>query len=76
MAHEELERDLGSHGIPMSAATDPANEGKFTGPTKPRVDFAARDIANRQDAYYTPLDAKSKKPISRAGHLWGVELNE
>lgn len=76
LAHEDLERDLGPHGIPLSVATDPANEFKFNVPALPTVDHAARALAKRQDAYYADADAKSKTPVSRAGHLWGVELTE
>jgi len=41
-AHLQNMADRGTHGVPMSVATDPANQGQFE--VVPLTDFAARAI--------------------------------
>jgi hypothetical protein len=72
LAHMDLERDKGSHGQPMSEATndaaDPAKSGTYHYKANklPRVDWAARAVGIAQEAYYSGRP----KDESRAGHLW------
>lgn len=65
LAYEQLVTERGTHGIPMQVATDPVNEFKFVAEDIPLVDFAARLIGQKQDAYY-----KKYPDASRHGHLW------
>ena len=74
LAHERLEADRGSHGQPMSEATDPSGDPAKKGGWRyeanrlPRVDFAAKALADQQDAFY-----KKWPKASRNGHLWYVK---
>lgn len=43
-ARRKQREQRGSHGVPMSEATDPANRGKFVVPP-PSVDFAAWELS-------------------------------
>lgn len=73
LALAAVEKDIGPYGIPMSEATDPANQFAFTGADAPVIDWAARNISERQRAYYALWDTDKDNPMNRAGHLWGVE---
>ena len=70
LAGERLEADMGPHGIPMSVATDPANQGRFRVNKFPKKDFAAAAIGDAQDFYYS----NKGKDRPRHGHLWSVRL--
>lgn len=78
VAYERAEADRGSHGHPMSEATspdaDPAKAGgwRYEANEKPKMDFAARALADRQDAFYKSRPAGE----SRTGHLWYVQRVE
>ena len=71
LAGERVEGDMGSHGQPMSEATsaeaDPAVRGgwRYEANDAPRIDWAARAVGLKQDAFY-----KKFPDVSRAGHLW------
>jgi hypothetical protein len=67
LASRELEVEVGPHGIPMSEATDAANQFAFRGYTAPKVDWAEKARRDAQDAYY-----ERYKDANRNGHLWGV----
>jgi hypothetical protein len=67
-AHQALIADLGPHGIPMSEATNTANQFEFEAPESPRIDFAAKVLSDAQDAYY----AKYPK-APRQAHIWRVK---
>ena len=67
LADLALEQDMGPHGIPMSEATDPANQFAFEGFALPRVDFAAKAMEDAKAKYY-----KEWPDANRNGHLWGV----
>jgi hypothetical protein len=67
-AHKQLVADIGPHGIPMSEATDPANQFEFMVPEAPTTDWAAKALLDGQDAYYTKY-----KTASRHGHIWRVK---
>lgn len=67
LASRRKDAEVGPHGFPMSEATDPANESAFTGPRKPRVDFALKAQKDAMDQYY-----KVWPDANRNGHLWGV----
>lgn len=59
---------VGSHGISMAVATDPANQFMFEVPDNPSMDWAARALDAKQERYY------KGKTGSRVGHLWPVRL--
>lgn len=65
-------RVVGSHGIPMDEATDPANQFAFEGDEKPTVDYAEKAREDWRDRYYAQRDTKNN-PVNRNGHLWGVK---
>lgn len=69
LAQRRLESDIGPHGIPMSEAMDPANQFAFEVPDKPRMDWAEKALAEKQDKYYRARP----KDESRAGHKWHVK---
>lgn len=64
-------RVVGSHGIPMDEATDPANQFAFEGDQAPIVDYADKAREDAKDRYYKMHDSKAN-PVNRNGHLWGV----
>ena len=70
IASRMAERELGPHGIPMSEATDPANQFAFDAPEKPIVDWAEKTKRDRMDAFYKQHDKKDN-PVNRNGHIWG-----
>lgn len=65
-------RVVGSHGIPMDEATDPANQFEFVGDAVPLVDYAEKAREDSRDRYYKQYDSKDN-PVNRNGHLWGVK---
>lgn len=67
LASRRRQGEIGSHGIPMSEAMDPANQFRFDAQSRPVIDWAAKAIADKQDAYY----AGRPKGESRNGHRWG-----
>lgn len=71
LAAERLDADMGSHGIPMSVATNPDNQFRFKASEKPSKDYAAAAIGAAQDAYYNGKG----KDRPRHGHLWSVRLS-
>lgn len=60
----------GSHGLPLTEATDPANKDAFTVPL-PVTDFAAKALRREQDAY-------EKRWGKDAMHdtLWRVQIKD
>jgi hypothetical protein len=70
LASRRVEQDMGSHGVPMSEATDPENAGKFVINDRPRVDYVRLAIQAKQDAYYGQYP--SAKDEQRA-HIWYVK---
>lgn len=80
LAALEAETDPVS-GLPMSVVTDPKNQFKFL-TKRPTTNWAARTLDADQAEYYRPLDAARAAmnpplpPISRAGHLWRVGLQD
>lgn len=72
LALQELEKDIGPHGIPMSEATDPVNQFAFETAKAPVIDWAARALAAGKKSYYDQYDTDKKRPMDRSGHLWGV----
>lgn len=73
LAQEQLEAEIGPHGIPMDVATDRANQFRFVTPA-PTVDWAAHTLAADQKAYYDLYDKDPKNPMNRAGQMWAVRL--
>ena len=71
VASRQAERELGSHGIPLSEAFDPANQFRFKGQDAPRVDYAEKARLDAQEAFYKQHDKKDM-PVNRHGHVWGV----
>lgn len=65
LAHLEMQADIGWHGIPMSEATDIANQFSYRGPDAPRIDWAAKAIGDASDRYY-----EANPKASRNGHQW------
>lgn len=72
LAHHRAAGDMGPHGQPMSEATspeaDPARPGgwRYEANTAPRMDWAAKAVGDRQDAYYK----NRPEGESRNGHRW------
>lgn len=75
LAVEAIKRNRNSQGIDLDVATDPANQFAFVADESPTVDWAAKALADRQDAYYAQFD-RPGEPVSRAGHMWSVRLDE
>lgn len=71
VASRQQERELGSHGIPLSEAMDPANQFKFRGQDAPKVDYAEKARKDAEAAFYKKHDTKDN-PVNRNGHIWGV----
>jgi len=71
IASRQKEREIGSHGFPMSEATDPANQWAFEGQKAPLTDWAEKARADAQDEYYKKWDKKDA-PVNRNGHIWNV----
>lgn len=71
LAHMRNEADRGPHGIPMSEATDIANEYAFVGPDKPITDWAEKALSQAKDRYY-----EQWPNASRHGHIWRVKRRE
>lgn len=59
----------------MDVATDAKNQFRFTVPW-PTVDYAAKELARAQDAYYKTNYTDKKIPIQSAGDLWSVKLKK
>lgn len=76
LALELIEAEpVGAHGIPLVVATDPANQFRFK-TALPVVDWAAHTLAADQQTYYDKYDTDKEHPLNRAGHLWGVRLED
>ena len=70
LASRRLEADMGSHGVPMSKATDPAIQGKVVVNEVPRVDFVRLAIDKQRESHYTQYpDAKA----DQGAHIWYVK---
>ena len=67
LADQALEADMGPHGIPMSEATDPANQFAFEGFAAPQTDWAEKARQDAKDRFY-----EKWKDANRNGHMWGV----
>lgn len=65
------EQDMGPHGVPMSEATNPANQYAYEAAEFPVVDFAEKARLDAQKAYYDKYDTKDY-PVNRNGHIWRV----
>ena len=70
LAARRLEGDMGSHGVPMSEATDPANAGTVIVNESPRVDYARLAVMKQQEPYYEAYPAAK---ADRAAHIWYVK---
>lgn len=73
LAREEGE-PRNSHGILLSDALNPAT--KWAVKQLPTLDYAARALSEVQLAYYKQWDTDPKKPLNRAGHMWGIQKAE
>lgn len=62
-----LEAETPSHGVPLSEATDPANQFAYRVPD-PVVDFAAKALADHEAAFDKKYPDQNKN-----GYLWQVE---
>lgn len=65
------ERERDENGFLWSEVTDPENKDAFTGPENPTVNFATKNLLDRQQAYYKKHD-KPNSPVNRNGHTWRV----
>lgn len=65
LADQLIEADTGPHGIPMSEALDPANQGLFEGYL--RTDYAQKAIDDAKDLTYQQYPNGS-----RNGHRWSA----
>ena len=73
LASRRLEADMGSHGIPMSEATDPAYAGKWLINDRPRVDLVKLAIGRQQETYYKAYPSAKD---DRQAHIWYVKGRE
>lgn len=69
-AHQDREGSLNEFGIPLSIATDPANQFRWITDDAPTVDWAAYYLEAKKRQVYGDKD----QGPNRAGHLWGVHL--
>jgi hypothetical protein len=73
LAARELQADVGPHGHPLSEAMSPLgdpnrrNEGWRYEVPPPSVDYAAKALADAQDAY-----SQQYPDANQNGLLWGV----
>lgn len=65
LADQALEADMGPHGIPMSEAMNPANQGMFEGYLQ--TDWAEKARQDAKDRMY-----RQYPDGSRNGHMWAV----
>lgn len=63
---------MGPHGIPMSVATDPANQYRFA-VDDPTVDYAEKTLTDTREAHEKHYYTDRKRPIP-PGFLWRVHL--
>lgn len=68
IAQARIQSGIGSHGIPMAEAMDPANQFMFRGFPVPQVDWAEKARQDAKDAFY-----RSNPEANRNGHMWGVK---
>jgi hypothetical protein len=71
IAYDAFEAELDENGIPLSVATDPANQFNFDVPLKPTTNWAAKKLGDVQDAY-----TKDHPEASLHGLMWGVSLKK
>lgn len=69
LGHQELVSDMGPHGVPMSEAIDPKNQFAFIPYEAPTVDWAAKALGDKQDAFY----ANRPKDEKHHGHIWRLK---
>ncbi len=67
LAAHRLESDMGSHGIPMSEATDAAFAGKWLVNDRPQVDYVKLAIGKQRDTYYKAYPSAKD---DQAAHIW------
>ena len=67
LASYRAELELGPHGIPMSEATDPANQYAFEADEFPLVDFAEKTLKDAIDKRHREWPDEN-----RNGHKWRV----
>lgn len=68
LALERVEAETNRFGIPLSEATDPANQTRYEVDKFPTVDWSERALAATQRGYYKAETPDS--PIDKSGHLW------
>ncbi|SFR76122.1 hypothetical protein SAMN05428970_2018 [Agromyces sp. CF514] len=73
LAALRLEADMGTHGIPMSEATDAAYAGQWITNDKPRVDYVKLKLNQEQERYY---EAHPDVRKDRPAHIWYVKGRE
>ena len=70
VAAKRRRSDMGSHGVPMSEATDRDHAGKWLVNEFPRVDYVRLAMNEQRDRYYAQYpDAKKEQ----SAHIWYVK---
>lgn len=75
LALAAIERDTNSLGIPLSEATDPANQFRYV-TRRPTTDWSLHTLEADKKAFYAAHDTDKDHPMNRAGHLWSVHLGD
>ena len=70
LAQRRLAADMGSHGIPLSEATDAAFAGKWLINDRPQVDYVKLAMGRQQDSYYKQYPSAKD---DRQAHIWYVK---
>lgn len=73
LAAVRLEADMGSHGVSMSEATDPAFAGKWLINEHPKVDLVKLEIGRQRARYYKEYPSAKD---DEAAHIWYVKGRE
>ena len=70
VAAKRKRAEMGSHGVPMHEATDPANAGTWVINEFPRVDYVKLAMNERRDRYYAQYPDSKKE---QSAHIWYVK---
>ena len=70
VAWKRRQAEIGSHGVSMLEATDPASRGKWRVNESPQVDYVKLAMNAHRDAYYRSYPDAEK---DRSAHIWYVK---
>jgi len=74
LASRELEQERGPHGVPMSEATDPANQFAYYG-DEPITDWVKKAQLDKEDAYRKKHHSETN-PVNMNGLIFPVKKRD